>query len=117
MNFVAPVPELGHHFPRQHLGIAACDIDVDVAVLHQSQHRVDESHFFRRIVEVRVWDFGAELDFVDEDIIAAGSVKGAFLDIGVQLEGVPVSDIVDFVQRQLDDLVLRDAVFQQIVFV
>ena len=117
MDFVAPVPKLRQHISREHFGVAACDIEVEIIQFHQAEYGVNESYFCLRIVKEGIWHLRAELDFVNKDVITFCWIGNARFYIGIQLKRVPIPDVVDLVQGQLDNLILRDAGFQQIIFI
>ena len=55
-----------------------------------------------------------ELDFIDEYIISFFPVPDSLLYIGVQFKRIAVFRVIEFIERQSDNLVFTCAVFQEI---
>lgn len=114
-DLISSVPELCQDIRRQHPGIAACDINIGIGYLHQTEHCVNKTQFCGRIVHIWVLYFRDKLDLVNEHIVTLAAVRDLPADILVQFDRVAVSCIVQRIKRKPDDLFRCCALAQQII--
>ena len=114
---VAPAAEFGQNIGREHFGIAAGYIQVDVFNLHQAQQYIDEADLFIRSREIGIRNIGNLLDLIQKDIVHFCFIGQQAAEILSQLQRITVADVLILVQRQLDNLIVRNADRVQILMI
>ena len=102
---IRPVAELGEDVGREHLRVAAGDIHIHIRDLHKPQHHIDEGQFGLWGIHIRVGHGQNKLYLIKKNVVTSLSVLYPLLHIAVELERIPVSGVVDFIQGKSNNLV------------
>ena len=110
---IAAIAELRQNVGAEHMGIAACDVDIQISCVEETVQRLVEGYVFST-PQIRVLDPRDHLDLVDEHVSPPpiGSQRPHML---VQCDGVPQRDGFHLLELDLDDIPGIHALRQQTV--
>ena len=112
-HLVPAPPELGHHVVREELRVAPRHVHVDVAHAQKPVEHAVEPERNVRALELLPRD--GVLDLVEKDVVLLVPVCDLRTQVSGQRIGIAESGVLLDVERDLDDVLVIDALLTQVV--
>ncbi len=112
-DLVTSAPEFCQNIAGQHPGVAAGDVNIQIGERFQIVQRVIEGDPFAVLV-VGIRNFIRHLDLIHKKIVLLPGVFHDLPDMLRQHEGIPEGNIPGQIELKGEDVVLLDALIQQI---
>ena len=116
-DFIAVPAKLSEYIGREHFGIAAGYIDVNIVLFHKSKHNINKPDFIVNPVNVWVLNSGSFLYFVKENIIHLSVICNQRTNVLPKFDRIAVHYAFIIVQSKADYTIVRNTDRFQLIFV